>query len=1779
MKRLISMLLTVSMFIAMMTPMWAEEDVSFDAAEMPEAITAESEIEGEYAENTVLFALDADVSLDEVSEAVKAIGVTVAEPVFTNENGDAVSIGKNEEVWYKGYTSEDIGAVITALCALDGVVFAEPEYIYTADNYGEPTEAEKKKDWVYEELSKKDGKYWWKEYFKHNDTLPGEGTVIAVIDTGVDYTHEDLASSMWVNVSELYGKTGVDDDGNGYIDDIHGIDVTATGVKAGNPMDDNGHGTHVAGILAMSSNGVGGVGLAYGSKIMAIKAGYSTGTFASVNIAKAINYAHMMGADVINMSFGGTAKSYLIESALENAFSDCVLVASAGNDGIPTTDAPSDLYPKRADIYPAGYSYVIGVMATDSNGKLASFSNWDYAINKNAEYEMTAPGTGIYSTLPGNRYGVWNGTSMAAPFVSAAAAIIRSHYSDNAMYSSRFIMGQLTSATNATTFYESKDEIYFYPALNIYDSIVNYPKPNITVKDSFLMDNVGDANGINDGDAIIEAGETVDLGVLIRNQWGQTGDITVRADAISVGGVANPYISFITDEITLQPAGTFAEVNNGWVYDDTFIVGVNNPIKFTVSPETPNDAQICINITVTTVNGSDASDKTIYTDDSEYTFRVQSGRGISGTIYEDTTLTNDYLWIIENAIYIPEGVTLTIEPGTKIQFWSTDFEDAYGTKSIVYIDNEGTFNAIGTEEAPIEMYPGAGFEQFAVNIFGTGVETLKYCNIINPMFYDKISGSNANEKFIDIIDHCMLVQNYKYIYYRYIASDGLIGNNYDIHFALVNKITNTKIYNCYWWHASHLNVNCIQNCLFDSCRLEIRPLGSDAVISQNNVFMSVSDLNTGVADYGYWKDYSKAISLNLIHSIQTYDGASSKYVSVSLKDYTTYSIYYDCLAAVARSLGGTLASINDAEEEAFILKYGDSWIGYRYDYSTGEYKWDDGSSYEIDVHEYNGKPYTRIAYLIVDGVGKKLFVEDWSIQKMILELPATLSDEQIKNGIKGFDYSGWLAEYVKTLDENSNNAIINPVLNNDPNTWARFEANAHNSSNYPNYAMNNYWGTENEMLINKMIVDADDHPGIYQDIVHQPILTLESESLSDIYPFVTKVYLTDSYGNIVSNVSPGEEYSVHVHFNRDMDTSVQPSVSYGPATPYTDYAVQGSFVSNREWVGTTKISPILTSGTMYFRTLGGVAADDNWLECGEDVLRFSFNVAETGALAMMLHANGGANKIELSWAQNDYDVLAGYNIYRSTQETGGFTKINTTILTGNEYTDTDVLPGVIYYYYFKVVNTDGNEEDGESNIASAAPIDNIFPTLKHTPVTAAKAGSQITVSATASDNIEVAAVTLYYRNPGDAQFTAQAMTVSSTSNLYVATIPAASVIAAGVEYYVTAADADGNVRYSGTAQLPHAIEVNSSAYISGITPSKISIEGGNTVTILGGNFSEGMILKVGSAVIEEYSLLGNGQITFIAPAMPSGSYAVSITTESGAIAASPTALSYTDSSSIAQIPTDITMTSGVPYVIPFYATSNSQIVSLHAELDLPYSDFTAVKAVKADENANFQLDYTYSGGILRVGCIGVSDINTSGEALFNIIVTPRVTEDKQYQLTLHDVSFNGVAVNTVISANAVLKASYVIDASVKYYADSSVPVSGVTITASGASAVTDETGSTSITVAQQLVTVSASRQVAAHAITAYDASLVLQSAIGKITLNEYQLIAADVDGNNAVNEYDAALILQMAVRKIDVFPSGAAWIFAPSSIDKTLSTTSVNMVSFVAISVGDVDGSYRGDGE
>lgn len=814
-------------------------------------------------ENTVLFSVITPdkndvVYFDDSNDLCKNYSLHNIEIIYENEKNDCY------EVFYKASTNNDIWETVDKLNNDDSVAYAEPDFVWDkTDVGGYDVSGEEFAHSTHFPGLDVEGVWSWL-WGNNNQKAPGNGVVVAVIDTGVDYTHVDLKGGMWKNTGEIAGN-GIDDDGNGYSDDVYGYDFVE---NDGNPMDDHGHGTHVAGIIGMQPNNVGGVGLAYGAKIMAIKAGQSTGSFASSDIAKAIKYAADNGADVINMSFGGTGKSYLVEEALKDASHDCVLVAAAGNDGLPTTDAPTPPYFFKEDFYPAGYNYVIGVMATDNDGNFAGFSNWDYIIGANCEYELSAPGVNIYSTLPGDRYASWSGTSMATPNVAAAAAILRSQYTDKNKYTSRFIMGQLVSATN--------DRCSMgYPLLNIEDSLTNLPKPRIKLTDFYMFDDSSISSN-NNGDGIAQPGEVINLGFEAFNYWGKAKDVTISVDALSIADIPNPHVEFITDTVNIGEVGTFATSNNGFSYTDGALTGVTKPVKIRIKEGTPNDVQIKLNFTVTAKNGLDNSDTATYTTSGSYTIIVQNGVAISGVIDHDMTWTADKYWIIQNNVLIPEGVTVTVEPGTQIQFWSADPANPYAATQDVYIQVEGRFIAEGTENKPIEMFPGKGYENRRVIITGNtnhyceydkelldsnytkSYSLLKYVNIINANQKDYVNDDERGKSFcITEANHCHFTIN---------LHDGYPIRNYfmrNMEFSIIENFGRSTDY--YPVYLFALNID---KCLFEKCRgvtvrnyngyLFGRNLKNSVCANNTNQFNTGLFMyhNHNMYDYDYYYDFN-----------------------------------------------------------------------------------------------------------------------------------------------------------------------------------------------------------------------------------------------------------------------------------------------------------------------------------------------------------------------------------------------------------------------------------------------------------------------------------------------------------------------------------------------------------------------------------------------------------------------------------------------------------------------------------------------------------------------------------------------------------------------------------------------------------------------------------------------------------------------------------------------------------------------------------------------------------
>ena len=364
--------------------------------------------------------------------------------------------------WYKVILPDgvDISSLIEEYQNNPEIEFVEPNYMYKIaavpnDSYhnSEGTWGQSYQDlWGLYKIYAEDG---W-------DIETGsDEVVVAVVDTGLDSGHQDIVSNLWVNEDEIPGNY-IDDDGNGYVDDINGWNFVGV---SGNLKDGHGHGTHVAGIIAATgNNGIGISGLSWNSRVMALKSLNDDGYGITGDLAKGIRYAVDNGARVINMSWGGRAVSQLITDALDYAYGKgCVLIIAAGNSN---SDA--------SEFFPANYNNAITVAATDSLDVKASFSNYGSVV------DVCAPGVDILSLRAedtdmykdnahtvGYYYYRASGTSMATPYVSGLAALILSRNPD-------FSHDEVTLAIIYSTDdlgIEGKDIDYGHGRINVYKAL------------------------------------------------------------------------------------------------------------------------------------------------------------------------------------------------------------------------------------------------------------------------------------------------------------------------------------------------------------------------------------------------------------------------------------------------------------------------------------------------------------------------------------------------------------------------------------------------------------------------------------------------------------------------------------------------------------------------------------------------------------------------------------------------------------------------------------------------------------------------------------------------------------------------------------------------------------------------------------------------------------------------------------------------------------------------------------------------------------------------------------------------------------------------------------------------------------------------------------------------------------------------------------------------------------------------------------------------------------
>lgn len=370
--------------------------------------------------------------------------------------------------FYIGYYEKDreIWDVIDEIEQLNKGIKAEPNYLcYSYEEVKEYsfTEEEMEQQWYLDAIRAVDA---WKT-IEDNGKIPGEGSVVAVIDTGTSLAHTDLINNIWINAVEVNGEEGTDDDLNGYIDDIYGVNMVNTFT---NMTDSCGHGTLMSGIIGLEARNGKGVGVAYGAKVMPIKVS-KDGNFGTDMAVKGIEYAVENGADVISMSFGTYYDSYLLQTAIRSASQQCMLVAAAGNESLPTKSENVSGSEAR-DIYPAAYTNVIGVMGMDMQENLGDYSNWDSQPGAGGEYEIAAPGTKIYSSYLRGGYDTTTGTSPATAVTAGALAVFRSLFPDNVQYPAPALQQVFLETQKHTVQYSPTSELTFtYPVLDMVDMV------------------------------------------------------------------------------------------------------------------------------------------------------------------------------------------------------------------------------------------------------------------------------------------------------------------------------------------------------------------------------------------------------------------------------------------------------------------------------------------------------------------------------------------------------------------------------------------------------------------------------------------------------------------------------------------------------------------------------------------------------------------------------------------------------------------------------------------------------------------------------------------------------------------------------------------------------------------------------------------------------------------------------------------------------------------------------------------------------------------------------------------------------------------------------------------------------------------------------------------------------------------------------------------------------------------------------------------------------------
>ena len=1086
--------------------------------------------------------------------------------------------------------------LIEQLKALDEVEFAEPNYkVYimaddniAADYSGNPMVNEQ---WYLDAYGVKE--LWNKPII--NKTRP----VIAIIDGGVDITHPDLKENIWTNEAETNGRDDYDNDNNGFKNDVHGWDFINNTPKM---RDNNKHGTHVAGIAAAANNGVGIVGANPRALIMPITVMQSDGSGDVATIVKGIDYAVRNGANVINMSIGGYYNSIAKRQALEKAYHSAVIVAAAGNDSrcIYASHYPSKhRTPIPSPVFPAAYSFVLGVQATTNGGGLAGFSNYDddgpltscEATANDPDgfnYELKAPGTQILSTIPGGNYKELQGTSMASPLVAGAiSALMMVKQYDN----QEILWGDLLHTNNIAEAY------------NVTARPAELDVTRIVLRDRNELAEYDEEANTHLKYYEVNVGETVSIYPVIRSSFGKASNIKLKI-------IAPSGVEVVTEEVDF-----------GFNLDAFGNITSKSPLIIKIPDEMPNASIITVTIQAT----CDESDKA---SSASFDFRVCNMWTLKGLITEDMTLTADHVYYVSSNLGVDNGKTLTIEPGTRLEF----AKDA-GLYSF------GKLMAKGTPEKPI-IFTAFDFKKPWAGVFS-------HLNEDKHSYNDNKIYTNSDSTLFTMLP-------------TEVTPNAITGSYQTFYYDTEeNRPTSLSI------------TNYLEDWNSDFTGRE--ELLTDPNYLTNAVLKLLNDLKKYYSIYSTQytadKPYSAWIPISFIPRWEIYKNPIDSLSYCRLESYHSggnmnsvhgliFPIFKDCVlhpvGNYTTKVFGYRNVITDVKSDVRFLRYGT--------YYTNFINNDLYMPFEVySVDEYGiGEQVDQI--LGTSNVFNSFYVDNNNKNNYMIKVTSRTPGKQT---IEQLPYFG-----------TSREDLLRPLICESGNNCELWWAETYATLDLSNMTKQPY--KEAHGIVWKVVVNGKD----------------AQDEQEELLPLGVGKHKFD------------------VYFNRPMNKTVIPQISFGVISPYNQVPVSEDGSWNDE--GTIYTAYITIDGKTQSDGMNRIyvrgAEDNEFFPCPYEATRFNIMVQAAGSMASGFQADAGLGCVNLTWnnESNDFEDAMGFNVYRYTQGEDG---VNDTIrineetldISATSYIDDNVMPGQTYYYYYKVISTALQEYD-VSNVVAATPL-------------------------------------------------------------------------------------------------------------------------------------------------------------------------------------------------------------------------------------------------------------------------------------------------------------------------------------------------------------------------------------------------------------------------------------------------------------------------------------------